>query len=149
MPLVRSSLFTYQVGPVGTSAAAPVIVSHTRLLPAIRWPQPLLGPAGSQTSLKISYGKTNDRVSLSQPGYLLQREARYPGWRARVDGRDAPVLRADALFRAVQLGAGEHDVEIFFDSASFNRGAVVTLTGLLVIILLLAWRPIMRLRAQA
>ena len=45
--------------------------------------------------------------------------------------------------------AGEDDVEIFFDSASFNRGAVVTLTGLLVIIILLAWRPIMRLRAQA
>jgi hypothetical protein len=89
------------------------------------------------------------RVSLNQPGYLVQREAWYPGWRARVDGRDAPLLRADALFRAVPLGAGDHEVEIFFDSASFNRGAVVTLGALLVIMVLLAWRPIMRLRAQA
>jgi hypothetical protein len=89
------------------------------------------------------------RVTLSQPGYLLQREAWYPGWRARVDGRDTPVLRADALFRAVRLEAGDHDVEIFFDSASFNRGAVVTLAALLVIMVGLAWRPIMRLRAQA
>jgi hypothetical protein len=89
------------------------------------------------------------RVSLNQSGYLLQREAWYPGWRARVDGRDAPLLRADSLFRAVPLGAGEHEVEIFFESASFNRGAVVTLAGLVVIMLLLASRPIMRLRAQA
>jgi hypothetical protein len=89
------------------------------------------------------------RVSLSEPGYLLQREAWYPGWRARVDGRDTPVLRADGLFRAVRLDVGEHDVEIFFDSASFNRGAFVTLAGLLVIMVVLAWRPIMRLRAQA
>ena len=106
-------------------------------------------PGVAVTPDAIGPERWHARVSLSQPGYLLQREAWYPGWRARVDGRDAPVLRADALFRAVQLGAGEHDVEIFFDSASFNRGAVVTLTGLLVIILLLAWRPIMRLRAQA
>jgi hypothetical protein len=106
-------------------------------------------PGVAVTPDAIGPERWHARVSLSQPGYLLQREAWYPGWRARVDGRDAPVLRADALFRAVQLGAGEHDVEIFFDSASFNRGAVVTLTGLLVIIVLLAWRPIMRLRAQA
>ncbi|TME23149.1 MAG: YfhO family protein [Chloroflexi bacterium] len=89
------------------------------------------------------------RVSLSQAGYLLQREAWYPGWRARVDGVETPVLRADALFRAVPLSAGDHDVEIFFDSASFKRGAFVTLGALVVIIILLAWRPIMRLRVQA
>ena len=89
------------------------------------------------------------RVSLSQAGYLLQREVWYPGWRARVDGVETPVLRADALFRAVPLSAGDHDVEVFFDSASFKRGAFVTLGALVVIIILLAWRPIMRLRVQA
>ena len=89
------------------------------------------------------------RVSLNEPGYLVQREAWYPGWRARVDGRDAAVVRADALYRAVRLDPGDHDVELFFDSASFDRGAVVTLAGLLVIMVVVAWRPIMRLRAQA
>ncbi|HEV7664622.1 MAG TPA: hypothetical protein VGQ62_13870, partial [Chloroflexota bacterium] len=51
------------------------------------------------------------RVSLPQPGYLLQRETWYPGWHARVDGVDTPLLRADVLYRAVPLSAGEHDVE--------------------------------------
>jgi hypothetical protein len=106
-------------------------------------------PAVAVTPDTVEPERWHARMSLSQAGYLLQREAWYPGWRARVDGRDAPVLRADALFRAVPLGAGDHDVEIFFESASFNRGAVVTLAGLLVIMILLAWRPIMRLRAQA
>ena len=87
-------------------------------------------------------------VVLSQAGYLVQREAWYPGWRARVDGIDTPVVRADALFRAIPLSAGEHDVEIFFDSASFQRGAALSLVGLVVISVLLVWRPIMRLRVQ-
>ncbi|HEX8969609.1 MAG TPA: hypothetical protein VF937_17125 [Chloroflexota bacterium] len=88
-------------------------------------------------------------VSLAQPGYLLQREAWYPGWRARVDGIDTPVMRADSVFRAVALSAGDHDVEVFFDSTSFQRGVLVSLFSLVVIMIVVAWRPIMRLRAQA
>jgi hypothetical protein len=88
------------------------------------------------------------RVSLSQAGYLLQREAWYPGWRARVDGADVPVLQGDSLYRAVALGPGEHDVEIYFDSSSFKRGALVSLAGMVVIMGLLLWRPIIRTRVQ-
>ncbi len=87
-------------------------------------------------------------VSLPQAGYLLQREAWYPGWRARVDGADVPVLHADSLFRAVALSPGEHDVDIYFDSSSFKRGALVSLAGMVVIIGLLLWRPIIRTRVQ-
>jgi hypothetical protein len=89
-------------------------------------------------------------VSLPRPGYLLQREAWYPGWRARVDGAEIAVLRADVLFRAVALGPGEHDVEIFFDSPTFFRGTLLSLGGLVLVILLLTWRwlPIMRMRVQ-
>jgi len=90
------------------------------------------------------------RVTLTQAGFLLQREAWYPGWRARVDGVETPVVRADLLFRGVPLGPGEHEVEIFFESPSFKRGLVLTAGGLIVVILLLSWRwlPIMRLRVQ-
>jgi hypothetical protein len=87
-------------------------------------------------------------ISLSQPGYLLQREAYYPGWRARVDGTDTPVLRADSLYRAVPLSAGEHDVEVYFDSSSFKRGALLSLAGTVVIIAMLLWGPIIRTRVR-
>jgi hypothetical protein len=75
-------------------------------------------------------------VSLAEPGYLLQREAWYPGWRARVDGQDAPVERADLLFRAVPIPAGEHDVEVYFDSRSFRRGMLVSMVGVLAVLVL-------------
>lgn len=87
-------------------------------------------------------------ISVTQAGYLLQREAWYPGWHARVDGADVPLLHADGIFRAVALAPGEHDVDIFFDSGSFKRGAVLSLAGMVVIMVLLAWRPIIRTRVQ-
>ena len=99
---------------------------------------------------QVAAERWHAHVSLSQPGYLLQREAWYPGWRARVDGVETPVVRADLLFRAVALGPGEHDVEIFFDSPTFFRGTLLTGAGLVLVILLLTWRwlPIMRVRVQ-
>jgi hypothetical protein len=87
-------------------------------------------------------------VSLPQAGYLLQREAWYPGWRARVDGAEVPVQQADSLFRAIALGPGEHDVDVYFDSSSFKRGALISLAAVVVIIGLLVWRPIIRTRVQ-
>jgi hypothetical protein len=87
-------------------------------------------------------------VSVPQAGYLLQREAWYPGWRARVDGAEVPVLHADSLFRAIALEPGEHDVEVYFDSSSFKRGALISLAAMVVIIGLLVWRPIIRTRVQ-
>jgi hypothetical protein len=112
------------------------------------------GPGGSTAApqpvvpARVGDASWQAHVTLPQAGYLLQREAWYPGWRARVDGVETPVVRADVLFRAIPLAAGEHEVEIFFDSTSFSRGALISAAGLVVIIVMLAWRwlPIMRLR---
>ncbi|HET6316904.1 MAG TPA: hypothetical protein VFG86_10630 [Chloroflexota bacterium] len=86
-------------------------------------------------------------VSLPQAGYLLQREAWYAGWRARVDGQETPVVRADVLYRAVPLPAGDHDVEVYFESSTFQRGAIVTVAGLILVVGLLAL-PIIRTRVR-
>src|SRR5436190_15422400 len=65
-------LVTYQLAPF-IVPFPPAIVSHTRVEPTTRWPQPPGTPAGGQSSppgtppWKRSYGVTKDLVSLSQP----------------------------------------------------------------------------------
>jgi hypothetical protein len=114
-------------------------------------PQSLVfGPQSSPGPLAINPAVADSEawrahITLPQPGYLLQREAWYPGWRARVDGAEVPLLRADVLFRAVALTSGEHDVEIFFDSGSFKRGALTSAGALIVIILVLGWSVLPRM----
>jgi uncharacterized membrane protein YfhO len=34
----------------------------------------------------------------------------FPGWSARVDGKPAPLLRADYAFMAIPVDAGRHEV---------------------------------------
>jgi uncharacterized membrane protein YfhO len=43
-------------------------------------------------------------------GVLSMHATAYPGWVAEIDGQEAPVLRADNLFRAVEVPAGNHRI---------------------------------------
>ncbi len=54
------------------------------------------------------------RVRVDSPGWFILADVWYPGWQARVDGASAPLWQADALFRAVFLPAGEHEVEFAY-----------------------------------
>jgi uncharacterized membrane protein YfhO len=38
----------------------------------------------------------------------------HPWWFARVDGREAPIARANVIFRAVRVPAGHHRVTFEF-----------------------------------
>jgi len=50
---------------------------------------------------------TTDRAAL-----LALSQNWLPGWRARVDGEDRPVLRANHTLQAIPIPAGEHRIEI-------------------------------------
>jgi len=71
-------------------------------------------------------------VHAARPAYLVLADAFAPGWRALVDGRPSPVLRADGLFRAVQVPAGRHDVDLIYRPAGVVEGAALSLAGVLI-----------------
>ncbi len=76
------------------------------------------------------------RVETAQPAVLVVRDTFFPGWQATVDGRPVPLWRADLLFRALPVTAGEHTVTLSYHSRPFVRGALIS--GLALVALLLA-----------
>ena len=60
----------------------------------------------------------NSRVTLhvdsATGGVLVLNDVYYPGWEVRVDGEVKPVLRANLLFRGVEVGPGRHEVVFAF-----------------------------------
>ena len=50
------------------------------------------------------------RVTAGCAGHLVFAEPDYPGWRAEVDGKPEPILRANVAFSALVLPAGAHTV---------------------------------------
>ncbi len=57
------------------------------------------------------------------------------GWKAYVDGKETPIIRADYILRALQLPAGTHKVEFVFDPESHKLGNVLTLISSIVLVL--------------
>jgi hypothetical protein len=80
---------------------------------------------------------------------LVLPDLHYPGWRARVDGRDAPIERANAIFRGVWLEPGAHEVVFRFEPASFRVGTALCAASLAALAAGAAWSARRRLYAPA
>lgn len=67
-----------------------------------------------------------ERVSVDAfvgaSGFLVLTDADYPGWKATVDGRPVPILRANGLVRAVVVPEGRHEVTFMYEPESFHAG---------------------------
>jgi hypothetical protein len=101
---------------------------------------PATGPTTPASAEIRAYGPTRVRVATSSgaSAYLVLTDTWFPGWRVRVDGRDAVLWRADHAFRAVVVPAGRHEVEFRFESRSLRLGVLVSLLSLTVALALLA-----------
>ncbi len=77
------------------------------------------------------------RVTTDRPGWLVLSEPFYAGWRATVDGLDAPVLRANHALRAVPVPAGSHRVELAYCPTSLRAGLILSGLGACLLIVLL------------
>lgn len=54
------------------------------------------------------------RTHSEQAGWVVVSELDFPGWQAELDGTSIPVHRANGMFRAVCVPAGEHDLRFRF-----------------------------------
>jgi uncharacterized membrane protein YfhO len=65
-------------------------------------------------------------------------EIYYPAWKAYVDGQPVPLYVADGVLRAVAVPAGEHAVEMRFESDTLRVGMLVSgAAGVVLAVLLL------------
>lgn len=66
-------------------------------------------------------------------------EIYYPdGWTATVDGAPLDLFRADWIFRAANLPAGEHDIVMRFEPKAYSIGAKASRASSLTLFILLA-----------
>jgi hypothetical protein len=78
-------------------------------------------------------------ANAESPSYLVLADFYQRGWSARVDGQPARVFIANALFRAVAVEPGTHEVEFRFEPTSLVIGAIVSSLSLLGVAALIIW----------
>jgi hypothetical protein len=75
-------------------------------------------------------------VAAAHGGWLVVLETYHSGWQATLDGEPAPVLRADVLFRAVQVPPGRHVVAFRYRPAPVYAGLAASGAGVLAALVL-------------
>lgn len=109
-------------------------LSHKALLEK----KPLLSyskkyPDSVQHTIKLdSYNATKQSftVATDEPGLLCISEIWYPGWKAKIDGNDVELLRANWSLRAIEIPKGKHTVEMYFESESYEKGKMISVSSI-------------------
>jgi hypothetical protein len=101
-------------------------------------PSRFTGGGGASATVQVV---TNDAqqltvdVDATDRGFLVVADQFYPGWSATVNGADVPVVRANYLFRLVELPAGRSRVALRYRPASVTVGAAISLLTVIGVVL--------------
>lgn len=75
-------------------------------------------------------------VNTDNPALLFLSDAYYPGWIARVDGKQVPILRANYSFRAIEVPTRRHNIMFAYQPLSFKLGIIIAFIGLGCVLIL-------------
>jgi len=90
--------------------------------------------ADTATLVRDDLDNVTWRVHAASDGFLVMSDTFYPGWRAKVDGKPMPVVRANFALRGICLPAGDHEVMFWFEPITLRVGAALSIIGLVVTI---------------
>ncbi len=71
-------------------------------------------------------------LATGRPGLLVLSDTFYPGWKVKVNGKSAELLRVNGLVRGVMVESGESTVLFKYLPASFKAGLMLCSLSLLV-----------------
>lgn len=83
------------------------------------------------------------------PAYLVVAENYYPDWLATVDGNPVKVEPGNVTMIMVPVPAGARTVELHVESRAFERGKVISIVSLSLVLLGLIVPPLARRRQRA
>ena len=82
---------------------------------------PAAAAVSTPTSPAYERNTVTIEVDTDSPGVLVLHDIYYPGWEATVDGVRRPILRANLLFRGVEISKGHHVVQFDFRPTSIEN----------------------------
>lgn len=115
----------------------------------VDWPKSSGAPADATRVLSVEDRGPNRIVvelEAAEQALLVLSEMHMPGWSARIEEQDLPVIRADYLLRAVPVPPGRHTVELSYWPPGLGKGILLAILALLAALGPQLWTMIRRRR---
>ena len=90
--------------------------------------------------VEISTNNIAGTIKVSEDKILYLAIPYSEGWTALIDGEETEIYRANEMFMCVPLEAGEHTVELEYQTPGLKVGTVITMFSFGVFFLLLCYR---------
>jgi hypothetical protein len=90
---------------------------------------------GSAQVVQYTPDRVVVRTRQNREALLVLADNFYKGWVARIDGREAPILRTNHTFRGVVVGPGEHEIVFTFEPVDLRIGFLIYAAGLALLAL--------------
>lgn len=84
--------------------------------------------------VKYSDNQIKLKAYLDGNGFLFISQNFYPGWLAKINGKETPIYRANYAFQAVPLGQGKNLIDLRFQPTSLKTGTAISVLSLIAAI---------------
>ena len=102
---------------------------------------------GKNDSVEItgySADKVDFNVKTQNGAYLFLTDTFFPGWQVSINGKSGEILRADSVFKAVEIPPGDSHIEMIYSPTSFKVGAAISAISLIILLVLTFKKPFNR-----
>ena len=106
----------------------------------------------SEESMENTVLSTNalaGTITVNEPKVLVIQIPYSTGWSATVDGQPAELLRANTAFLGLELDAGEHTIELHYETPGLKVGIVLSCVGVVAFLGIVVWNRRRRIPANA
>lgn len=76
--------------------------------------------------IKFSANKVSGNLNVNKEKILCMSIPYSKGWKAKIDGEEVPIYKANSMFMAIEIPKGKHSVEFIYCTPWLKLGAVIS-----------------------
>lgn len=84
-------------------------------------------------NVSIDTNTVTGTISLKEPKILCLSIPYSDGWSAKVDGVETKILKANTMYMCIPLSAGDHKIELDYQTPGLSFGVTLTKIGFLIL----------------
>jgi len=78
---------------------------------------------------KFEFDRVDYDYESNEAEFLVISDAWHPNWRAKINGIDTKIVKANGVFKGILLPPGKGRVHLYFDNSSYRPGIWISIAG--------------------